>query len=158
MTETPTPHDPGQARALKEALRRIAVGIAVFAAGFALTRFLQPAPAPAPAHGAGGRDHPGKYRSELRVYVIGYGLALLLTAVPFALVYWSALPPFWLLIAIGAFALVQVVVHFRCFLHIDPPKQKNDDLQLILFSSLILLLMIGGTIWILANLAMRMMA
>jgi cytochrome o ubiquinol oxidase operon protein cyoD len=65
--------------------------------------------------------------------------------------------PFGLYLAIGGFALVQVVVHFRCFLHIDPPRQNVDDLHLILFSSLLLFFMVGGTIWILANLAMRMM-
>ncbi len=50
------------------------------------------------------------------------------------------------------------MVHFRCLLHIDPPRHNTDDLHLILFSSLLLFFMVGGTIWILvlANLAMRM--
>jgi cytochrome o ubiquinol oxidase operon protein cyoD len=97
------------------------------------------------------------YRRDLHSYIWGISLALALTAVPFALVYWSAMPRFWLLLAIGGFALTQIVVHFRFFLHIDPPRQKVDDLQLILFSGLILFVMAGGTIWIMANLAMRMM-
>ncbi|MGC1358484.1 MAG: cytochrome C oxidase subunit IV family protein [Xanthobacteraceae bacterium] len=103
------------------------------------------------------RDRYDEYRRDLHSYIWGVGLALPLTVVPFALVYWAAMPRFWLLFAIGGFALTQIVVHFRFFLHIDPPRQKVDDLQLILFSGLILFVMAGGTIWIMANLAMRMM-
>jgi cytochrome o ubiquinol oxidase subunit IV len=95
-------------------------------------------------------------RREFRSYVWGFGLALLLTVVPFALVHWVGIPRFPLLIVIGAFALVQMLVHFRFFLHIGF-KQKREDLQLILFSTLLLTIMVAGTIWIMASLAMRMM-
>jgi len=101
-------------------------------------------------------DPEAEHRRELRSYIYGFVLALLLTAVPFALVYWSALPHYWMVTTIGVFAVIQVVVHFRFFLHIKPPRQKVDDLHLILFSTLILALMGGGTIWVLANLATRM--
>jgi cytochrome o ubiquinol oxidase subunit IV len=104
----------------------------------------------------GGRGQQGEYRRELLSYVCGFGLALALTLVPYGLVYWSAMQQSALYLAIGACALVQGVVHFRFFLHINPPRQNMDDLQLVLFSGLLLFMMIGGTIWILANLAMRM--
>lgn len=94
-------------------------------------------------------------RQEFRSYVWGVGLALLLTLVPFALVHWAGLPRSALLIVIGAFALVQMVVHFRFFLHIGF-RQKREDLQLILFSTLLLIIMVGGTIWIMFSLAQRM--
>ncbi len=48
--------------------------------------------------------------------------------------------------------VVQMVVHFRCFLHIDLKRSARADLQLILFSSLIVALMVGGTLVILLNL------
>jgi cytochrome o ubiquinol oxidase operon protein cyoD len=67
------------------------------------------------------------------------------------------MPRFWLLIAIGVFCLVQMIVHFRFFLHINPPKQNTDDLLLIAFSLCLVAIMVAGTIWILYNLAMRMM-
>lgn len=94
-------------------------------------------------------------RREFRACVWGVGLALLLTVVPFALVYWMAVPRRPLLIAIGAFALVQMIVHFRFFLHIGF-RQRRDDLQLILFSCLLLFIMVAGTIWIMASLTLRM--
>ncbi|MEO7954945.1 MAG: cytochrome o ubiquinol oxidase subunit IV [Polaromonas sp.] len=94
-------------------------------------------------------------RRELRSYIWGISLALLLTLVPFALVHSSAMPRSTLVTAIGALALVQVLVHFRFFLHIGF-RQKREDLQLILFSALLLIIMVSGTIWIMSSLATRM--
>ena len=94
-------------------------------------------------------------RREFRSYVWGAALALVLTLVPFALVHLVAMSGQSLLSVIGACALVQMIVHFRCFLHIGF-RQKREDLQLILFSTLLLVLMVAGTIWIMASLAVRM--
>ncbi len=107
---------------------------------------------PADAAAPGSR---AEHRRELRQYLWGYGLAILLTLAAFGFVNWSVLPPHGLYLAIGACALVQIMVHFRFFLHINPPRQNVDDLHLILFSGLLLFFMIGGTIWILASLAAR---
>lgn len=108
--------------------------------------------APAPSQG----DRRAEYRRELRTYIVGFVLAILLTLVPYGLLYWSVLSRFGLLLAIGAFALVQGAVHLRCFLHINPPRQNTDDLDLVVFTSFVVFLMAGGTIWILGNLAARM--
>jgi cytochrome o ubiquinol oxidase operon protein cyoD len=96
-----------------------------------------------------------EHARELRQYLWEYGLAILLTLLPFALVHWAALREYGLYVAIGSCALAQIIVHFRCFLHIDPPRQNTDDLHLILFTSLLLFFMIAGTIWILSSLAAR---
>jgi cytochrome o ubiquinol oxidase operon protein cyoD len=110
----------------------------------------------APAREIETRSERGaEERKALRSYVWGVGLALLLTVLPFALVHWAAMSRFWLLIVIGALALAQMVVHFRFFLHIGF-KEKREDLQLIVFSALLLLIMVAGTIWIMASLAVRM--
>ncbi len=110
----------------------------------------------AQVHEADGQTEPSEEeRRDFRSYVRGIGLALLLTLVPFALVRWAWIPRFPLLIAIGVFALVQMIVHFRFFLHIGF-RQKREDLQLILFSTLLLIILVGGTIWIMGSLALRM--
>jgi cytochrome o ubiquinol oxidase subunit IV len=96
------------------------------------------------------------YRRELRSYIWGLVLALVLTAVPFALVHWHVLAASSLLFAIGLFALVQAMVHFRFFLHIDPPHRNVDAMLLLLFSAVILVMMVGGTVWVLGNLHSRM--
>ena len=98
-----------------------------------------------------------EYRRELRSYVVGLASAATLTFVAFILVAEHAFAVITTLWCVAALALTQVVCHFRFFLHIDLSKSKRDDLQLILFSSLIIILMVGGTIWIIGNQKMRMM-
>ncbi|MBK6511584.1 MAG: cytochrome o ubiquinol oxidase subunit IV [Haliea sp.] len=105
------------------------------------------------------KPHVDSYAQDLRSYCIGGVLALLLTALAFALVAFGILPLFERLVALAVLAVlavVQIVVHFRYFLHISW-RSHRDDLQLVLFTSLILFLMVGGTIWILFNLHERMM-
>ncbi|MCB1360077.1 MAG: cytochrome C oxidase subunit IV family protein [Rhodobacter sp.] len=89
-------------------------------------------------------------------YLIGAGLSALLTILAFAAVA-LGLSRGVALGIIGVTAVAQVIVQLRCFLHIDFSRQKREDLQLILFSLLLLAIMAGGTLWILANLAQRMM-
>jgi cytochrome o ubiquinol oxidase subunit IV len=96
------------------------------------------------------------YEKDFRSYCIGGVLALILTAIAFALVVFEILPAFERLMAIALLAVIQIVVHFRYFLHISWHSHR-DDLQLVLFTSLILFLMVGGTVWILFNLHERMM-
>ena len=57
-----------------------------------------------------------------------------------------------------ALAVLQIIVHLRLFLHIDLSESRREDLQLILFASLLILLMVGGSVWILWSLHLRMMA
>jgi cytochrome o ubiquinol oxidase operon protein cyoD len=95
-------------------------------------------------------------RYEFHSYVRGVGLAFLLSVVPFMLVHWfPGIHRLSLFLVIGAFALVQMLVHFRFFLHIGF-RQNREDLQLLLFSALLLTIMVAGTVWIMASLAQRM--
>jgi cytochrome o ubiquinol oxidase operon protein cyoD len=94
---------------------------------------------------------------ELRSYVIGYGAALVLTAVAFAEVQWQSFAATTTFAIVLGLALAQMVVHFRFFLHISFGKSSRDDLQVILFSSFIIFLMVSGTLVILFNLRERMM-
>jgi cytochrome o ubiquinol oxidase operon protein cyoD len=102
-------------------------------------------------------DKPDDYRTELRSYVAGVTLAVLLSAAAFGLVASGTVSRATALWIVAVTAVAQVVVHFRCFLHINLSESKRDDLQLILFSFLIVALMAGGTILILADLKTRMM-
>ncbi len=95
-------------------------------------------------------------RREFLSYVSGAILALILTLVPFGLVHFGHAPVTTVYLVIGCVAFVQMIVHFRFFLHIGL-RQKREDLQLILFSAVLLVIMIGCTVWIMSSLASRMM-
>ena len=96
-------------------------------------------------------------RRETRSYVIGYLLALALTGGAFAAVRWPSFAATTTVAIVFGLALVQIVIHFRFFLHISLARSSRDNLQLVLFSTLIVALMVSGTIVILMNLRARMM-
>lgn len=107
--------------------------------------------------GKPGDDGPTSARSDVITYGVGYALALLLTCAAFALVRWHWATRATALGVIFALALIQAIVHFRCFLHVDLKRSARDDLQLILFSTLIIAVMVGGSLVVLFNERMRMM-
>jgi cytochrome o ubiquinol oxidase operon protein cyoD len=95
-------------------------------------------------------------KREFYSYLIGAVLSVALTLASFAIVAYHLVPPGWVIGTLALLALVQIVVHFRFFMHIDLKKSHRDDLQLILFTGLIVVLMVGGTLWILASQHARM--
>ncbi len=96
-------------------------------------------------------------RRETLTYLTGFVLALALTLAAFAAVHWPVASAGTTLAIILGLGLVQVVVQFRCFLHISVGKSSRDNLLLVLFSTLIVTLMVSGTLVILFNLRGRMM-
>jgi len=94
--------------------------------------------------------------AELRSYLVGLALAVALTVPPFVLVWTGWLARGETVGVIIVTALVQIVVHVRFFLHIDLGRQKREDLQVLLFTFLLLVLMGGGTLWVMSDLASRM--
>ncbi len=96
-------------------------------------------------------------REERRFYTLGLVLSVLLTVVAFGSVMVPVLPGGWAVPVLAVLALAQIVVHLRIFLHIDLTRQKREDLQLLLFTVLLLGIMAFGTLWVLADLEARMM-
>ncbi|MBR9840535.1 MAG: cytochrome-c oxidase [Rhodobacteraceae bacterium] len=96
-------------------------------------------------------------REELRRYLFGAASTFVLTLVAFAMVAFGFFGRGTTLIAVSTLALAQIAAHFHFFLHIDLWKSHRDDLMLILFTGLIILLMVVGTMWILFDQWSRMM-
>lgn len=90
-------------------------------------------------------------------YLVGFGLAVLLTLVSFGLVMSGVLPQSATLYAIFAAAALQVVVHLHYFLHLDGSKAQRWNLFAILFTALIIAIVVGGSIWIMYSLNYRTM-
>ena len=102
-------------------------------------------------------DHAGASRASLRGYLTGFGLAILLTAVPFALVMTGALSSSLLLLAIFAAAVLQIFVHLHYFLHLDGSSAERWNVMAILFTAIIILIVVGGSVWIMNSLHARLM-
>jgi cytochrome o ubiquinol oxidase subunit IV len=93
---------------------------------------------------------------DLRPYLTGFALALILTAIPFALVTINPLPKLPTLIIIGVAAAIQVLVHLHYFLHLDLTSTPRENLVAIAFTAILIFLMVGGSFWIMFDLHHRM--
>lgn len=92
----------------------------------------------------------------LRTYLIGFVLAVALTAIPFYVVITHALPPQRTLLVIAGAAILQVLVHLRFFLHLNFTTTPKENLLAIVFTAVLIFIMVGGSFWIMFDLHQRM--
>ncbi|HEY1721605.1 MAG TPA: cytochrome o ubiquinol oxidase subunit IV [Magnetospirillaceae bacterium] len=85
-------------------------------------------------------------------YLIGLGLATLLTVVSFFIVrttlVWQPSIP----VALIVLAIAQMGVHLVFFLHITSGPDNVNNVMALAFGVLIVLLLIGGSLWIMDHL------
>ncbi len=92
---------------------------------------------------------------SLKNYLIGFVLAVILTAIPFALVAMGALPRVTMFFVIAVAAVVQVFVHLRYFLNLSLKETPRENILALAFACVLVFLMVGGTMWIMFNLDYR---
>ena len=102
-------------------------------------------------------DSIGVSRGSLKTYLTGFILALILTAIPFAVVLNRIWSPVATIIVIVSAGVVQILVHLHYFLHLDRSSAARWNVLAILFTLLIMFIFVGGTLWIMSNLNYRMM-
>lgn len=95
--------------------------------------------------------------SSRRTYVIGFLLSVMLTAIPFWLVMSGALGTTATTILITAAAIVQIFVHTVCFLHVNTRSEGGWTLMAYIFTAVIVLIVIAGSLWIMFHLNTNMM-
>ena len=89
-------------------------------------------------------------------YVVGLGLALLLTATSFFiagtdLVWQPSIP-----VALIVLAIAQMGVHLVFFLHITTGPDNANNVLALAFGLLVVFLVVGGTVWIMGHLNQNM--
>lgn len=95
-------------------------------------------------------------RHGLGSYLIGFVLAVILTAIPFWLVYTHALPAPRIALIIAVTAVLQILVHLRFFLHVNFTTTPRENLMALSFTAVLIFLMVGGSLWIMIDLHQRM--
>jgi cytochrome o ubiquinol oxidase subunit IV len=106
---------------------------------------------------APGDEEEGRIGPRVLGYVIGLGLAVLFTATSFFiagtnLVWQPSIP-----VAIVVLAIAQMGIHLVFFLHITTGADNTNNVLALAFGLLIVFLVIGGSLWIMANLNNNMM-
>ena len=109
------------------------------------------------AHDDHGHDD-GAAHGSLRSYLIGFGLSVVLTAIPFWLVMTGALESKQATaLIIMAFAAVQIVVHMIYFLHMNGKSESGWTLMALVFTLIILVIALSGSLWVMYHLNANMM-
>ena len=99
----------------------------------------------------------GEAFSELLVYTTGFVLAIILTAISFWAANTSLLWPPGVPLGLAVLAIAQMGVHLVFFIHITTGRDNTNNVLALAFGVLIVILLMGGSLWIMANLNHNMM-
>ncbi|MYN25036.1 MULTISPECIES: cytochrome o ubiquinol oxidase subunit IV [Duganella] len=110
-------------------------------------------------HGHGHDDHEGDgHHGSLKDYAIGFILSVILTAIPFYLVMTKAFDKSsTTAIVILGFAAVQVIVHMVYFLHMNGKAEGGWSMLATLFTLVLLVIVLAGSIWVMYHMNLNMM-
>ena len=94
--------------------------------------------------------------SETMAYIVGLGLALLLTAISFWVASTQSLwgPGVW--VGLIVLAIAQMGIHLVFFLHITSGPDNTNNVLALAFGVLIVFLVMVGTIWIMSHMNANM--
>ena len=114
------------------------------------------------AHGDGhdehGDDGVGAFHATLKGYLTGFVLAAILTAIPFGLVMSGAFaksgPADALILLLAA---IQIVVHMVYFLHMNTKSEGGWNMLALVFTIVLVVITLSGSIWIMFHLNDNMM-
>ena len=113
----------------------------------------------AAAHGGQSGAHGDSHQSHLTLdgYLIGFGLSVILTAIPFGLVMSGVLESKnATAFAITILAVAQIVVHMVYFLHLDARSEAGWNMMALIFTAVILIIALTGSLWIMYHLKVNM--
>ena len=91
------------------------------------------------------------------IYTIGLFLAVILTATSFWAANTSLLWGPGVPLGLAVLAIAQIGVHLVFFLHITTGRDNTNNVLALAFGMLIVILVIGGSLWIMTNLNASMM-
>lgn len=117
-----------------------------------------PSHGPNDGHGEHHEADAGAPHSTFNGYMTGFVLAVILTAIPFAIVMGkvfdkSSTTAFVIL----ALAVVQIVVHMIYFLHMSTKTEGGWSLLALVFTLVLVVITLSGSIWVMYHLNYNMM-
>ncbi|MEL6410639.1 MAG: cytochrome o ubiquinol oxidase subunit IV [Pseudomonadota bacterium] len=106
------------------------------------------------AHDDHGHESHGSYQS----YVMGFVLSVVLTVVPFYIVIAEVeMNVYWAIAIIFGLGAVQVMVHVHYFLHVTVSAEQGWQALSLIFTTIILVIVLAGSIWVMLHLEENMM-
>jgi len=102
--------------------------------------------------------HEEESHGTVRSYLIGFVLAVVLTAASFWVVLHGGFSRETALAGLALLAVVQILVHLVYFLHMNTSSSQRWNVSAFAFTVLTLAIVVGGTLWIMHNVTMNMMS
>jgi cytochrome o ubiquinol oxidase operon protein cyoD len=100
----------------------------------------------------------GALHGSRREYVIGFLVSIVLTAVPFWLVMGNVTDSRQATaLLICVFAAVQMIVHVVFFLHVRARSEEGWTLVSLIFTLILVVIALGGSLWVMHHLDNNMM-
>jgi len=100
----------------------------------------------------------GAPHASLREYMIGFGLSVVLTIIPFWLILGDVIDSTgFTIFLIIVFGVMQMFVHMVYFLHLNTKSEGGWIIISLAFTALLVLIVIAGSIWVMYNLDSNMM-
>lgn len=94
----------------------------------------------------------------LRDYLVGFALSVVLTAIPFWLIMGGpSLSRGLIIFIIITFAVVQMIVHVVCFLHLKPGTEDGWSVTSLVFTLILVVITLAGSVWVMYHLDVNMM-
>ena len=95
---------------------------------------------------------------SMREYLIGFGLSVVLTAIPFWLVMAGVIAnPTVAALTIVGFAIVQMLVHMVYFLHLNGKVEGGWTMMATIFTIVLVAIAITGSVWVMYHMNANMM-
>ena len=108
-------------------------------------------------HADSHHDDHGDSHATRKSYVTGFLMSVVLTAIPFYLVMSGVLSPLATSLIIIALAVIQIVVHMIYFLHMDARSEGGWNLMALIFTVVLVVITLSGSIWVMYHLVNNMM-
>lgn len=103
-------------------------------------------------------DHDDHNHGSLKSYAVGFVLSVILTAIPFWLVMGNVIENSGTTaMVILGFAAVQIVVHMIYFLHMNTKAEGGWSMLALIFTVVLVVIMLAGSIWVMYHLNHNMM-
>jgi cytochrome o ubiquinol oxidase operon protein cyoD len=110
------------------------------------------------AHGHDDHHHDAGPHSTFSGYMVGFVLSIILTAIPFWLVMSKVIADRnTAVLVLGGFAVVQILVHMVCFLHMNGKVEGGWTLLSTIFTVVFVAIAITGTLWVMFHMNANMM-
>jgi cytochrome o ubiquinol oxidase operon protein cyoD len=102
-------------------------------------------------------DAQHKWNTSFKPLIIGFFLSLLLTGLAYFVTIHPTLSGISLMSVILALGTLQALIQCICFLHISAEPHPRWSLISLIFTIIVLIIVVGGSLWIMYSLDYNMM-